>query len=83
MLRRSYLGDAVSHSHIPPMGSKVSVVEITEHDPVVGVGRAAIGVFVDVMDFTPRCRDITARDHATLVAECDGFALMRGEYAAG
>ena len=54
-----------------------------EGDAVVGVGGAASGVFVDVVDFAPGRGDVAAGDEAFLVAEGDRAALGGGEDPVG
>ena len=50
-------------------------MEPAEHDAVVGVGRAAVGVLEDVVDLAPGGGDAAAGDEAAAVAERDGAAL--------
>ena len=51
-------------------------MEPAQHDPVVSVRGATVGVFVNVVDFTPRGRGCAARNHASAITERDRAALV-------
>ena len=54
-------------------------MEPAEHDAVVGVGLAAVGVFEDMVDFTPGGGDPAAGDEAATVSEGDRATLTAVE----
>src|SRR5690554_1569405 len=77
------LGCSLSHADLPAGGVDGSVVEPAQENTVAGVGRSALGIRYDVVDFAPAGGNLAAGDEASAVAQGDGLALVGCEAALG
>ena len=77
----AYFGDAVVHPDLPADEVDEAVMEPAEQHTIVGVGRPAVDMLENMMDFTPSGRHTTAGDDAPAVPEGDRAALVPVEHA--